>query len=585
MAKNILKNEDNDTVKKVRDALRISYEYCRPIFEDAHYALVNYHNQIDERIWGTLSECPIPMAYSTVETMMPSIMDFHFGTSRPFALLNADGFRDETMKKLERYLYGKLLYEMKIKRICKPIMRDALILPCSYGIVERKSITPPSAEVLSGITAGGDTEQLFEMIPGEPTNVPSLRYLDFFSTFPAPVGATPDDVDYVVIIDFMDEFTIENGFKDKTLKGDFEQLKADAIMLMPYTETALHYAAYTSDPHGYKLPHDKQNVHFNKDLPVRIPVVKYYGKDERIWESGGQIIYRKKNKDVMGCPIIRFCAQQIGDTWYPQSILQFSSSMYNMINAWYNSLVDILSLYLYPTTISHKAMLVNQEQDVSYQPNLVIETTGDPSKVIYYPTLPSPPPAMLEFPRELRSMLDVVNGQPEAIRGGGGAGIVRGGSGALQSLLQRASARVMLVAESLEETGLQSVYEKVTLMLQMLGKGGVAYLDKNNEIIQETVTEEEIRQVLNVQLLGKKRMENKFADQLVKIQAMPMLVQMGFDPVKIVEWVFPEADIETFIGAMPPQIAAVMQQQAGQGGGTPAQMGDIAQQVQMTGGR
>jgi hypothetical protein len=592
-----MESQKNDTVQKVEDALRISYDYCLPRFKDAHYCLTNYLNEIDTRIWGTLSECPIPMAYSNVETMIPSIMDYHFGTPHPFLLVNENGLRDEEMIKLQRYITGKVMYQMDIKRKVKPIFRDALIFPCAYAMVESTTITPPAREVIATYTMDGRMESLPEIIAGMKVKVPNIRYVDFFSVLPAPVGATPDDADWVVVIDFMDEFSIKMGLEDGTLKGSFEQMKKESLEVNSYAESALHYATYIANPDNPEMKNRLQNLNITKDskgnynLPMRLPVIKYYGKDEHIWICGTQVIYRKDRKDVMTSPLVRFCSQQIGDQWFPNSIVEFSLDQYNLINAWYNSVVDVMSHYLYPTTIVNKSMLMNQEQDISYQPNLIIETTGNPQQAIHYPQMPPLPPAMLEFPREIRSLLDSTSGVPEMMKGAGGVGIVRGGNNALQSLLQRSSARVMGIAEELEYSGMKPIYEKSIMMLQNIGDGDVKYLNDANELVTESVTQDEIRHVLGVQVMGKKQIENKFADQMVKIQALPLLLQSGFDPVKVVQWAFPEADVDEFIGALPPDQQAMinarntaMAEAQGQAMGMPPEQAAQAGGAQGTGG-
>lgn len=586
--------EKNDTVRKVEDALSISYDFCMPRFREAHYCLTNYLNKIDSRIWGTLSECPIPMAYSNVETMIPSIMDYHFGTPHPFLLVNENGLRDEEMIKLQRYISGKIMYQMDIKRKVKPIFRDALIFPCAYGMVETMGITPPMREVIGSYIAGGAIESIPEIVSGMRVMVPNLRYVDFFSVLPAPNGQTPDDADWVVVVDFMDEFSIKQGLDDKTLKGSFEQMKRESIDLNSYAESALHYATYVVNPESPDLRNRIQNLRINKDskgdynLPMRFPVIKYYGKDEHIWVCGTQVIYRKDRRDVMTSPLLRFCTQQIGDNWFPQSIVEFSLDQYNLINAWYNSIVDIMSHYLYPTTIVNKSLLFNQEQDISYQPNLVIETAGNPQQAIHYPQMPPIPPAMLDFPREIRSLLDTTTGVPEMMKGAGGVGIVRGGNNALQSLLQRSSARVMGIAEELEYSGMKPLYEKSIYALQNIGDGEVKYLNDANTMVSESVTADEIRHVLGVQVMGKKQIENKFADQITKLQALPLLLQSGFDPVKTIQWAFPEADVDEFIGSLPPDQQAMintrnqaMAEEQGRAAGMPQGMQQGMQQGMM----
>jgi len=547
----------NDKVKCVEDALRISYSYCMPKMRDAWYAYENYLNHIDKRIWGTISECPIPMAYATVEGMLPTIMDYLFGTHKPFGLVSLDGASDASLDKLERYLYGKIFHEMDLKRKIKPIVRDALIYPCSYAVVEDSVITPPTVSAIAIMRPDGSFAAHSQMLIGDPVRFINIRHVDFFSVFPSVFGTDPETCDYVVMIDFIESGEIEQAIKAGTLSGNLELMKKEAVSMSPYAESALHYARKIVDPDNPRLGTEVNIENSSQRLPVRIPVIKYLGRDRHIWVSGSQVIYENDQRETMSSNLVRFCAQQISTGWYPQSITQFSGDMYNLLNAWYNSVVDVLSHHLYPVTIVNKSMLNDQEQDVSYQPNLVVETTGNPQMAIHYPQMPPIPPAMLQIPQEIRSLLQSVNGMSEAYVGGGGAGIVRGGNNALQSLLARASARSIAIAEEIEMSGMKPLYEKILFKLQLMGDGAVTYIDENNMRVTDTVTQNEIRRVIGVQVLGKKRMENKFADQMVKIQAIPIMLQSGFDPLKVMRWVFPDSDIDELVGgqqiAPPPQ--------------------------------
>ncbi len=543
--------EKNDNVKLVEDALRISYEYCMPKFRDAWYCYENYKNKIDKRIWGTISECPIPMAYATVEGMMPTIMDYLFGTPKPFALIPLDGSDDPNLDKVERYMYGKIFHEFDLKRKLKPVLRDAIILPCSYVLVEDTFITPPNVGAIAIMQPDGSFAYHVQMQPGEKKRSVNIRQVDFFSVFPSVYGRDTTDCDYVVIVDFIPEDEIATAIEEGVLSGSLERMKQEAKDLNSYADSALFYARKVVDPDSPKLGTDVNIENSNSNLPFRIPVIKYMGRDKHIWISGSQVIYKNDSREVMSSNLVRFCAQQIGLDWFPQSISQFSMDMYNLLNAWYNSVVDILSHHLYPVTIVNKSMLNDQEQDISYQPNLVIETTGNPQAAIHYPQMPPIPPAMLQFPQEIRSLLQSINGMSEMLTGSGGVGMVRGGNNALQSLLARASARVVAIAEELELSGMKPLYEKLLLKLQLMGDANVSYIDNNNMRVTETITAEEIKRAIGVQVLGKKRMENKFADQMVKIQAIPIMLQSGFDPLRVMRWVFPDSDVDQLVSNMP----------------------------------
>jgi len=541
----MIKNEKNDKVKMVENALRLSYDYCLPKFSDAFYAYEQYKNKIDQRIWGTLSECPIPMSYAMVESMLPTIMDFLFGTPKPFALIPNSDNQDLNIEKLERYLIGKIFNEYNLKKKIKPILREALILPCSYALVEDNYITPPNVEALAVFNDEGSLSYKIHLVKGKQKKSINIRHLDFFSVFPSNFGTTPDDCDYIIVVDFIPEDEIKTAIDNGILSGDFDLMKKEARGLNSYADTALVYAKSIIDSNTGKIPSDvNKEIPEDMDIPIRIPVIKYMSRNKHIWVSGSQVIYENSGKEVLSNNIVRFCAQQIGLDWFSNSVCEFGYDMFNFINAWYNSIIDILSHYLYPVTVVNKTALNDQEQDVSYKPGLVIETTLNPQSAISFPQMPPLPPAMLQFPQEIRSLLQNVTGVSESLMGLGGVGIVRGGNSALQSLLTRASARIISIAEELEESGLKPLYEKLILKTQLIGDGQVSYINKDNERVYESVTQDEIKDVIGVQVLSKKQIENKYAEQEIKLRTLPFIVQSGVNAIDALKWVFPEGDLQ-----------------------------------------
>ncbi len=568
-------------VSKVRDALEISYNYAEPYMREAKRLLKSYFNQIEEKEWGTLSECRIPVEWSQGETLLASTYDYFFHAQKKMFrfIPEEQGIDQETVMKNERFFEHKLFSQMELASKMMTVLRAAFIYPCSYALIDSKTITPPTTNILGALSEDGQTASEEIVTVGAGFDVPNIRYVDFFSVFPAPYGATPEEVDWIIIVDFVDEFTIKDGIDRGILKGNIDEIKSKAHILAPYADSAMVYARYASDPENQTLRGVEQNRdQVNKDLPKRIPVIKYYGKDEIIWAVDDLEIYHHSNKgEILSNPLVKFSCCPINEMWFSASPLQFTSDLSDLINITYNSLIDTLSYHLSPPVVANRSMLYSRGNELDRRPNGVIETTGDPARAVQYLNNPALPPNLFQFPDDIRGLLGVMSGLPESLRGGGGAGIVRGGSQALQSLLQQAGARTTLMSESLQHTGFEPMLRKIWFMMQKLDNSEESFpmLNKENVMEVQTITTPEIRNMMRIDMLTGKRMMNKFADAQLRLQMIPYLSEIqGIDQRLLLDWLIPDEDNTMLFGPNQAQPAgqedqniANQLQGAGVGGG------------------
>ena len=574
-------------VQKVRNALDVSYSYCEPYMRDAKRLLKAYFNEIDEDEWQTLSECRIPLEYSQVDTLLSTIMDYVFhGGKKVFKLIPEDALDDDTVQKLERFLDFKLKQQVDFKNKIQTIIRSALTVPCGYGLVERVQITPPVSESLAGLTGGGQLVSEDIIQAGTPVDTANFRYIDFFSVFPAPFGATPEDVDYVIIVDFLDEFTVESGIKEEILKGDMKTIKDKSHIMASYMDGAMAYAKYASDPQNNTLRGIDQNADGFADIPRRIPVVKYYGKDEIIWlVEDEEIYYHKRGKEILTNPLVKISAIPVNDMWFSPSPLHYTSDLCDLINIFVNSIIDTISYFLSPPIVLNR-QLIPYRDEVDRRPNGTIETTGNPSQAVSFLNPPPLPSGLMSLQNDFRGLLDSTSGLPEVLKGQGGAGIVRGGSGALQSLLQTAGARSTMMAENIINSGVKPAIQKIWYLLQNLPETSetVTFYDEDNQFQQEQVSNSEIRHVMRVDIISGKQMMNKFADVQMRLQAFPVLVQAGVPVDKAVEWMLPDEDIRELFGQGGVQPPMGVEGIAGQGQGQQGGQGALPNQLTATGG-
>lgn len=541
----------DERVEKVRNALDVSYKYSSPYMEEAKRIFKCYLNVIDEDEWNTLSECRIPLEWSQVETMLAIIHDYIFGGQKRLATLIPEGqMSREEVDRLERALDYMLQVKMDVKVQLLQTLRSALTMPCGYALIEKKTITPTVASVVAAQSEGVVASQTI-MQQGDGIDIPSIRNISFFSVFPSPSSITPEDSDYVIIIDFVPEAVIAKGIEDGVLKGDIEKLKEKAKTLPAAADTAMLYARYASDPENEKLRYEDQNMNNStkKKYPIRIPVVKYYGSDEIIWLVEDEIIYnKKKGKEIYSCPLVKFSCLPVENMWFTPSPLQYTNDTALMVNVFYNSLIDAIDKFVNPPTVYNTSMGYSPDDDIDTRPKGLIKTTGDVGRAITYLNPPPLPNGIMELPVQFKNLLNVTSGLPDAVQGSSGAGIVRGGTNALEQVLATANNRTQLIAETLIHTGFKPMVEKVLALMQMLdGDIRVSYINADGELEQDTVTQDDIRYALRVEVASGKRSMNKFADTQLKLQLLPIMLQMGLDTRAILEWVMPGEDIAKFV--------------------------------------
>ena len=107
-------------------------------------------------------------------------------------------------------------------------------------------------------------------------------------------------------------------------------------------------------------------------------------------------------------------------------------------------------------------LLQTEQAEIPHQPNLTIKTTGNPQNAVSYINPRAFPAGLMELPRDMSRQADSLSGNPESLRATGGTGLVRGGQGALEALLQTVGKRTIGIAEEIEPS-MKQVYEKILI--------------------------------------------------------------------------------------------------------------------------
>jgi hypothetical protein len=183
--------------------------------------------------------------------------------------------------------------------------------------------------------------------------------------------------------------------------------------------------------------------------------------------------------------------------------------------------MDILTLHLHPHQIVNRDALVNAGEAPTLQPYGKTLITG-PQKAgdaIAWATPPNLPPFLLEIGSRLEEFDTSSVGQPKSLHGQGTAGLVRGGSGAMESLQQSTSGREKLTASHFENGFYTSVVEQALILCQQLANDedvmpqlAINSASGKTELQWVEITREDMRQIYRVQLSFTEKMANQLAE-------------------------------------------------------------------------
>src|SRR5690606_2381633 len=97
-------------------------------------------------------------------------------------------------------------------------------------------------------------------------------------------------------------------------------------------------------------------------------------------------------------------------------------------------LMDLMTYTLHPATIVNR--MVVQDENVGLEPYGRIDSYGKVGDAVSYVTPPPLPAGIMNIGDDLETQFSIANGQPRQFQGQGTAGVMRGGGGAFESLLQ-----------------------------------------------------------------------------------------------------------------------------------------------------
>jgi hypothetical protein len=529
-----LSESDNKLLQKYLALFQLAWKECREYFDRANKDIALFEQEPDFES-ATLSDITLGEAKKFVDQILPPIWFQMMGSDNPFEFIpGGKGVSYEKARNVRDWVLYNMMTNMNLKTEGYLTIKDAVKLGKGYGIIEPKLITPPMSDEKTVFT---EDEQVstHTMEIGEPVMVAGYSYIPFGQVIPTPDGKNPDEVSCTFVLRFRSEDVFRKMLDkklnpDTPFSGNAEEIiqYARSNSMDGYVRTSRQVAAQIAN--RQRTVADMMNNQNADDTPVSIPILECYARDEHIWFACDRFpIYHKKSKfQTLRSPVVVATFDPDGDNWFTPGIIRPRASMIKGVETFNNAVMDLVTQFLHPHQVINRDALVRAGESPDLQPYGKTEITGayKTGEVVSFITPPVLPPFLLEIGSRLEEFDTASVGQPKSLHGQGTAGLVRGGSGAMESLQQSTSGREKLTTQHFENGWYASVVEQSLILCQMLAhdKELLPKLQYNpatgkNEFGFTEITQDDIRQVYKLQLSFTDKMQN----QLAEIQRSSMI--------------------------------------------------------------
>lgn len=538
-------NPEQEFIDYLRAMFRDSLEYARPHLEYAGEIQNAYNADIMDGEWATWSELYFPVLRSAVEYLMPYVMNYMFPKDGFIELIPENpSVTYDQVKNLEIFLEDLLLNKMNLKREGMLTLKDAVKFGFGYGIVEPKIITAGEASTAVGLAGGQVASSKKLMTVAAPRETIGYRYVPWAQITPTPDGDTPDDVTAVFFLDFIREDTLKQMYDaeavlepaDRRLKGNVDEIvQATRDNKMDGETYALWWiqdniAGNDTSIKRYKDANEITTRQGYEKAPVRVPVMKCYLKNRHIWLANGDtIIYDVEDTfQTLRCPIVKATASPDSAVWFSHSDVSASKDVADGIVTYKNAFMDLLTNWLRPTKILNMDSLANNSQLDNMGPNGTVQMRGvqNVQNAISYLTPPPLPQGLLNIGATLEQDYAQATGKTLQLEGQGTAGMMRGGSGAFESLLQSMTGRQELLTQVFEMDWFIPVLNNVLAMLQTLDSDQETVIrdDENQTFKHLKLTQDDIRNTFGVRA-NLEAKNTSFSDQQFYMQVYNLAIR------------------------------------------------------------
>jgi len=541
MAKNPTSKQSNEDVpameqsasdkklveKYISHIFPLAWKATRKFFDRANEDNSLYEQELDLDS-PSLSDITLGEAKKFVDQALPAIWFRLMGSENPFELIpSIKTIAFEKARKVRDWVLFNLTTVMGFKTEGYLTLKDAVKYGKGYMIIEPKFITPPVSDEKT-VFVGNRQVKTRDMNVGKTIMVPGCTYIPFGSVIPTPDGKNPDEVSVTYVLRFKPEDEFRNML-DKKLNPE-SPFTGNADEIIKYARSSL-MNGYVRSPRQIaaqiankdRTTSEEMNNGASKDTPVSVPILCAYGRKEHVWFACDRFpIYHKKSKpQTLRSPLVVATFDPDGSSWFTPGIIHPRRRMIAGVESFYQAVMDILTMHLHPHQVVNRDNLVNAGESPTLQPygKTLITGAQKAGDVVSWATPPALPSFLLEIGSRLEEFDTASVGQPKSLHGQGTAGLVRGGSGAMESLQQSTSGREKLAASHFENGFYTAVVEQALILCQQLANDkdvmpqlAVDATTGETDLKWIEITRDDIRQVYRVSLSFTEKMSNQLAE-------------------------------------------------------------------------
>ena len=470
-------SEEYKLVQEIMDNYEHDYQQFHDVlgrlqeFQDTH------DNVVDESQFPTISKMSLPLLYITVKELLPDALEYLFPEETRFVRATPLD-RDVDMSVVENIewaLQYQVLNRMKLKHACLPTLYDSFKAGIGYGAIEPYTYSPPAVINKRIIKDGQIVGQTRVMGVGKPVH--SIRYKH------VPLGQIIVSKDGN---DFNGPYRVTNAYRFDTYGEDeFRRLfegsvdredvelndDVDAEMLI---EQARHLGFYGRVP-ILEIQHmlggyDMRTKTANRNVKIRVPVLKVYTPNSHIWIANGTtIIYRKESTlETMHTPLVKASSAIDGIRWHPMSDAEASQTIGYARNIWANLMMDGAVRSVMPQGFYNRDLM-----DYPPEPTIqgMVAVNGNPQEHVWYPPAPQLNQAHFQFDQIMEGLYNAASGKRD-IAANPQPGMLRAGLHAFESLMQTMSGRARLGSTVLQLGFLEPIFRQALIYMQLFTDDG-----------------------------------------------------------------------------------------------------------------
>ena len=499
------------TVDELMARFDYAFELALPQFERMKRIAQSYGNTINTLQWPTLSEISLPLTFTSVEEQLPFAMQYLFPKNQWIRLIPQTGLPNETLRLLAEDLRYTLLTEMQLHDGVHRSLKDCYKYAVGYGFIDTQWITPEERVINELFYKGERISSVPQIRPGAPVQQVTYEYIPPICVVPMPDGANVEGANRA-----SGHFVLR--LKQEQELRDMYRLAEEAGEPLSGNVDTIIKEARTLNFDSRMLPIDilaglssidlARVNDSNRQIPVVIPVLQYYGLHHHAWIANGRtkMYEQKETYQSMRSDLIKWSAWPDGNEWFPLGVTEASERLAWGLNVWYNGLVDLAMYHMNPTRVINSA-LVDTNERVGRGPRADIRASGDATKAVSYMDLPDFPQQLFVMGDTLQGFYGQANAQPSTVRNAQ-AGLVRGGTNALETLLATTTGRQLLASIACKTGGAQPTVEKTLIKKQLIAdKDGRSFMEEtynsatgDREFHERNITLDDIRHVFRVEL-------------------------------------------------------------------------------------